>query len=71
MPNTPHPQEPLWVEASRSRLTNLHIDHEMTDAGKQRRPEMDLCRGSRNPVLINAVVVKSSSVSPGALWGTP
>ena len=72
MPNTPHPQEPLWVEASPSRLTNLHIDHKETiDAAKQRRPEMDLCRDSRNPVLISAVVVKSSSVSPGAVRGTP
>ena len=61
MPNTPHPQAPLWVEASPSRRTNLHIDYKETiDAAKQRRPESDLRRPPvrcRNIRHINASVV--------------
>jgi hypothetical protein len=41
MPKTPYPQGPPRVEASGSGRTNLQIDHEeMTDAAKQRRPEL-------------------------------
>ena len=45
MPSAPNPQEPLWVEACTSRLTNFQIDHkDKTDAAKQRRSESSSCR---------------------------